>query len=278
MSFRISSEKNRFWELDTLRGFLMLGTLSINLLMTAEAFVIRGYYHVEAAKLLSVIDPLGVRFYIDENGITKTVKITKDVITYITYLGVDTYFVISGICCCFSRNNLKRALRLVAGGVLIAVVTKLYAILLNDPFQFNRFGALMCYAACQLITLYFFDKKSDKTVAIAAAVSFFIGYFLRYYGVPAMRFPVFYIFGVPQIGDMSSDYWPVFPMLGWFLSGVLIGRKMYSEKSPAQPGEKTARLTKPLRWLGRNSGIVYISTKLLYTAIFLAVGYLFHLL
>ena len=62
MSFRISSEKNRFWELDTLRGFLMLGTLSINLLMTAEAFVIRGYYHVEAAKLLSVIDPLGVRF------------------------------------------------------------------------------------------------------------------------------------------------------------------------------------------------------------------------
>ena len=256
----------------------MLGTLSINLYLSIQAFVIRGLYQIDVKTLLAYVDPLALFYHVNASGNVVTVGITSKLISYITFVGVDAYFVISGICCCFSRNNLKRAVRLLAGGVLIALVTKGYAILLNDPAQYNRFGALMCYAACQLITLYFFENRSEKVLAAVALIAFFIGYFLRYYGVPATRLPIFYIFGVQQIGDQSGDYWPIFPMLGWFLTGVLIGRKKYAGKQSVRPDERIMKATAPLRWLGRNSGVVYVLSKLSYTAILIAAGNIFGLL
>ena len=178
----------------------------------------------------------------------------------------------------FSRNNLKRALQVLGAGLFIAAFTYGLSLWTGDPSRFIRFGVLMCYASCQLIYIFLLEKRSNEFLFIVSAIALAVGYYFRYHGVEATRLPIFYIFGVPQIGDQSSDWWPILPMLGWFLLGVVIGRKYYPEKKSLLPSPAAARLTRPLQWLGRWSGVIYVLHIVVYTVVFCGIGYLFHLL
>jgi len=273
-----SLQNKRIWEIDAWRGFLILSVLISHINITVHEFCINGYYQIDSMKWIEWSDPLGVWYYIDAEGVIRSAK-------WVTWLrgsfnnpAVDSFFIISGISCMFSKDNLKRAMHTLGAGLFVAVFTFGLSVWTGDPSRFIRFGVLMCYAACQLIYYFLLEKRSNETLFFVAAFALAIGYYLRYHGVEATKLPIFYIFGVPQIGDQSSDYWPIFPMLGWFLVGVVFGRKYYSEKKTLLPYPHAERLTRPLQWLGKYSGIIYVSHIVVYTAVFCGIGYLFHLL
>lgn len=270
--------KDRVWELDALRGFLILSMLIEHLIYTVQAFCINGYYHIDPYRYVELSDPLRCWFYWNEDGIIHLRGWTSFLITNCTYPTVDTFFIISGIACLFSKNNLKRSLITLGAAAFVAAFTYGLSVWTGDPTRFIRFGVLACYTFCQLSYVYIFEKLDSKWLLISAIPIFVIGYYLRYVGVQATRLPIFYIFGVPQIGDQSSDFWPVFPMLGWFLLGVVLGRKFYSEKKTLLPWRIPERLTRPLQWLGRWSGVIYVSHIVIYTAVFCGIGYIFGLL
>ena len=270
--------RNRVWEIDALRGLLILCLLATHLYRCVDAFCINGYYHIDSYAWVNATDPLHFWFDWGEDGVIHQAFLTPTLQRLWIMMGVDGFFVISGISCMFSRNNLKRALLMLGAGVFIALFTKGLAIWTGDPTRFIRFGVLFCYAFCQLAYVYIFEKLDSKWLLISIIPIFAIGYYIRYVGVPATRLPIFYIFGVPQIGDSSSDFWPVFPMLGWFLLGVVLGRKYYKEKKTLLPYELPQRLTRPLQWLGRWSGVIYVSHIVIYTAVFCGVGFLFRLI
>lgn len=269
-------ENRRVWEIDALRGFLMLTVLIDHLYMTVYAFCINGYYHIDSSVWASTTDPLGIFYTYKEGILSPTLWITA-LQKHCTNCSVDIFFILSGISCVFSRNNFKRALKILAAGVFLTVFTFVLWQLTGDPTRFIRFGVLLCYASCQLIYIYFFEKRSNKTLLIAVIPIFVVGYFLRYYGV-SIHSPLLYPFGVGEFGDQSSDWWPIFPMLGWFLLGVVIGRKYYTEKKTLWPNETARRITRPLQFLGRHSGVIYLGHIVLYTAVFCGIGYLFGLL
>ena len=271
-------EKKRVWEIDAWRGFLILSVLINHLNLTVHAFCINGYYAIDSARWAALSDPLGVWYTYGPDGVLRSTAWVTWLRTYLTNPAVDSFFIISGISCMFSRNNLKRSLQVLAAGLFISAFTFGLSVWTGDSTRFIRFGVLMCYATCQLIFHFFLSKRSNKILLIVASVAFAIGYYIRYVGVPATRLPIFYIFGVPQIGDQSSDFWPVFPMLGWFLIGVVLGRKFYHEKKTLLPYKLPERLTRPLQWLGRYSGVIYVSHIVIYTAVFCGIGYIFHLL
>lgn len=270
--------QDRVWEIDALRGLLIVCLLWAHLYITVDAFCIDGYYHIDSYKWVNSTDPLHFWFNWGDDGVIYQSFLTPELVRLWMMSGVDAFFVVSGIACAFSRNNLKRALKVLAAGLFVAVFTKGLALWTDDPTRFIRFGALMCYACCQLIFVYLLEKRSNEALFCVAAPVLAVGYYLRYHGVSAMRFPIFYIFGVPQVGDMSSDFWPILPMLGWFLLGVVIGRKYYAEKKTLLPNEIARRITRPLQFLGRHSGVIYVGHIVLYTAVFCGIGYLFGLL
>lgn len=270
--------KDRIWEIDAMRGLLILLVLAGHLYSTVTAFCINGYYHIDSYAWVNATDPLHFWYDWGADGVIRTAFLPDAIYQLWARSIVDTFFVLSGISCVLSRNNLKRALKVLAAGLFVAAFTFGLWMWTKDPSRFIRFGVLMCYACCQLIFVYFFEKRSNKTLLIAAIPAFIIGYFLRYYGVAAAKFPIFYIFGVPQLGDQASDWCPLFPVLGWFLLGVVIGRKFYSEKKTLLSSKKAGILTRPLQFLGRHSGVIYVSHIVLYTAVFCGVGYLFRLL
>ena len=272
------SKPKRVWEIDALRGMLILIVLAYHLYFTVEAFMINGHYHIDSLKYVETTDPLHFWFTPLSDGTIVRSAFPKFIVEYMQPLGVDSFFVISGIACLFSRNNKKNTVRLFIAAGFIAAFTYGLSVWTGDPTRFIRFGALACYAFCHLIYEYLLKKRSNETLLFVALIALAIGYYLRYHGVPSMDVPIFYIFGVRQTGDLSSDYWPILPMLGWFLAGVVIGRKYYSEKKTLLPYRLPDKFTKPLQFLGRHSGIIYVGHIVIYTAFFCGIGYIFGLL
>ena len=278
MQSKPSKSNARVWEIDAMRGLLLLCLLAWHLYFTVDAFCIDGYYHIDSHQWVNLTDPLHFWFDWGEDGVIFRAFLTPNFINFLMRSGVDTFFVMSGISCMFSRNNLKRALKILAAGVFITAFTFVLWQLTGDPTRFIRFGALLCYASCQLIFLYFLEKRSNEALFCVAAPVLAIGYYLRYHSLTATKLPIFYIFGVPQAGDLSTDWWPIFPMLGWFLLGVVIGRKYYAEKKSLWPNEIARRITRPLQFFGRHSGVIYVGHIVLYPAVFCGIGYLLGIL
>ena len=66
----------------------------------------------------------------------------------------------------------------------------------------------------------------------------------------------FTIAGIPS----QADYMPLFPWLGIFLLGCVIGRTCYKEKKTLFPSaDKTMKaISRPVEFIGRHSLIIYL--------------------
>ena len=269
-------EKKRVWEIDALRGFLILSVLAYHLYMTVEAFCIDGYYNISSVNYVRFTDPLFFWFRMDEAG-----KIVRSVfpnfaVKYMQPLWVDIFFVVSGISYGFSRNNLKGGIRLLCAALFVSAFTKILVWYTGDESQFIRFGVLHCYAACHLIYYYLLEDRSDKAILLAAVISLILGYYLHQHPIytnSALLVP----FGIYEYGAIVRDYWAVFPMLGWFLFGVIIGRHWYKEKETRFPGQECRKWHKPLQFLGRHSGLIYCGHMVVFTILFCGIGHIFNL-
>lgn len=267
---------NRVWEIDALRGILILSVLFYHLYMTVDAFCIDGIYNMDSVKYVRLTDPLNFWFTVDSTGEVGAAAFPRFAIKHMQPLWVDIFFVVSGISCIFSRNNFRSGLRLVCGAAFVSVFTKLLALCTGEESQFIRFGVLHCYAACQLIHYFLLEKRSDKVLLLTALGAFLIGYPLRYNSV-YLDTPLLVPFGIRENGVILRDYWPVFPMLGWFLIGVVVGRHLYSEKKTRFPGQTEKKWHRPLCFLGRHSGWIYCGHMVVYTLVFCGIGYIFNL-
>lgn len=272
--------KERVWEIDAMRGLLIFLLLCGHFYFCVDAFCVDGYYHIDSYKFVDTFDPLHFWFDWEEDGVIHRNFLTPLLIELWMKSGVDTFFAMAGISSLFSRNNLKRALRILAAGAFIAAFTYGLWKWTGDPTRFIRFGALYCYGFCELIYVYFFEDKDSKTLLLSSIPVFLIGYYLRYHYTESGSI-LLYPFGVYQRGAVGSDYWPIFPMLGWYLFGVVLGRKYYAEGKTlysGRIGQRLDRLTRPLQWFGRHSGALYVGHIVVYTVAFCGIGYLFKLL
>ena len=69
-------------------------------------------------------------------------------------------------------------------------------------------------------------------------------------------FPWLTVLGFAPYGFASSDYFPLFPNLGYFLLGAVLGRALYAERKSLLPGGNPP--AKALQWMGRRSLLIYL--------------------
>lgn len=272
----LEKSKKRVWEIDALRGLLMVCVLGTHLYYTVEAFCINGVYNIDPYNYVRISDPLRVWFDWGADGVIYKSFLTPELRGIWTNMGVDCFFVISGISYGFSRNNLKGGIRLLCAALFVSAFTKILVWYTGDESQFIRFGVLHCYAACHLIHYFLLEERSDKTILLAAVAAMVLGYYLRSQSIftnSALLVP----FGFFEHGAVVRDYWPVFPMLGWFLLGILIGKHRYREKETRFPRQECRKWHKPLRFLGRHSGLIYCGHIVLYPIVFYGIGHIFNL-
>lgn len=170
---------------------------------------------------------------------------------------VSLFFIICGICFSYSKNNLKRACNL----ALIAIIITIGSVVLTKTIRGNYyifFGIIHCYSACIFI-FYFVEKIKRKDTKIFIYILFLIVSFIILILNPTLKATNALMFlGIPiQNHFYAFDYFPIFPYIGVFTIGLIVGKEYKIEF------EKTniffdRKILYPLIFIGKRGKAIYI--------------------
>lgn len=213
------TKKERIWEIDALRGLFILCVVIIHLIFDLEYM-----YNVN----LNLPDSY---YFIQING------------------GV-LFILISGISITLGSRYIKRGLFVLGFGMVITIVT-----LILFPEIAIYFGILHLLGVCML--LYPLYKKLPNIVlAISAVIIIILGY---YFETIYIKNPYLFVLGLTTKGFNTGDYFPLFPNLGFFMLGVVLGRLLYKDKKTLFPKfPKDNAVVRFLSFCGRQSIWIYL--------------------
>ena len=179
---------------------------------------------------------------------------------------------VSGVCCQFSRNNFKRALKLglVAIAFSVVTVTADHFLDLGCAIYFNVLHVLTIATLLFAIFDHFEQKKTggrksrggDMVLILIVALFIWLLHAIPYYeGVIHNKWV--FILGITPAADskmVMGDELGLIPWVGVFFLGVLIGRHVYSDKETFFPNatKPVLAVSRPFEWIGRNSLLVYL--------------------
>ena len=217
--------KSRIWELDALRGVCILCVIVVHFLFDLSFF----------------------------GGLDLTLPAWY---VFIQEYGGAIFVVLSGVCVTLGSKSVRRGLIVFACGMLITAVTYgMYRLGMSGADVVVKFGVLHLLGVCMLVYPAF-KKLPPAALALLGLAIAITGYAIRGIIVPQRwLFPL----GLTYEGFTSSDYFPLFPQLGYFLIGAAIGKTAYREKKTLLPGsfQKTP-VARFFCWCGRQSLFIYL--------------------
>ena len=221
----MANSKPRIWELDALRGVCILCVIVVHFLFDLSFF--------------GGLDLTLPAWYI-----------------FIQEYGGAIFVVLSGVCVTLGSKSVRRGLIVFACGMLITAVTYgMYRLGMSGADVVVKFGVLHLLGVCMLVYPAF-KKLPPAMLTVLGLVIAITGYAIRGVVVPQhWLFPL----GLTYEGFTSSDYFPLFPQLGYFLIGAAIGKTAYREKKTLLPGsfQKTG-IARFFCWCGRQSLFIYL--------------------
>ena len=217
--------KSRIWELDALRGVCILCVIVVHFLFDLSFF----------------------------GGLDLTLPAWY---VFLQEYGGAIFVVLSGVCVTLGSKSVRRGLIVFACGMLITAVTYgMYRLGMSGADVVVKFGVLHLLGVCMLVYPAF-KKLPPAALALLGLAIAITGYAIRGIIVPQRwLFPL----GLTYEGFTSSDYFPLFPQLGYFLIGAAIGKTAYREKRTLLPGafQKTG-IARFFCWCGRQSLFIYL--------------------
>ncbi len=219
--------KKRIWELDAFRGLCILGMVLVHLVY-------------DLTELYRIVDWQ-----------------LPDWFHFLQRWGNIFFLLISGICVTLGRHHVKRGLVVLGGGMLCTLVTVgAWKLGFFSKGMCIWFGVLHCLGVC-MILWSLFEKLPNWLLAIISAAMIALGLYLG--EGSTVSYPWLVPLGFTYPGFESSDYFPLFPYLGFFLAGALLGRLIYSKKESLLPGVNQENfLVRLLLFFGKHSLVIYL--------------------
>ena len=221
----MANSKPRIWELDALRGVCILCVIVVHFLFDLSFF----------------------------GGLNLTLPAWY---VFIQEYGGAIFVVLSGVCVTLGSKSVRRGLIVFACGMLITAVTYgMYRLGMSGADVVVKFGVLHLLGVCMLVYPAF-KKLPPAALTVLGLVIAITGYAIRGVVVPQhWLFPL----GLTYEGFTSSDYFPLFPQLGYFLIGAAIGKTAYREKRTFLPGAfQQTPVARFFCWCGRQSLFIYL--------------------
>ena len=221
----MANSKPRIWELDALRGVCILCVIVVHFLFDLSFF----------------------------GGLDLTLPAWY---VFIQEYGGAIFVVLSGVCVTLGSKSVRRGLIVYACGMLITAVTYgMYRLGMSGADVVVKFGVLHLLGVCMLVYPAF-KKLPPAALALLGLAIAITGYAIRGVVVPQhWLFPL----GLTYEGFTSSDYFPLFPQLGYFLIGAAIGKTAYREKRTFLPGAfQQTPVARFFCWCGRQSLFIYL--------------------
>lgn len=247
---RLLKRKSRAFELDFIRGLAMCV-----MIWQHTAYDLR---YIFGYNIFSCIEPDNKIFW-----------------GFVHPFFLSCFVVVSGICCQFSKNNFRRAIKL-------GIIAILFTIGTVTADHFLDLGCTVYFNVLHLLTIgmflfAIFDKVEQKKTGsresrggtmflLAVLLVFFILTRAVPYYDGVFKTPWIFIAGLEPAAGFSittlhmADHIGIVPWLGMFFFGVVIGRMAYKEKKTFFPGApKAVRvISAPIEWIGRHSLIIYL--------------------
>ena len=226
--------KERYHLLDELRGFMVLCMVVYHGFLAVDMALIEG-------------SQIAIMLF--------------DFFTPVEPLFAGGFIMLSGLCCNFSRSNLKRGLILLAIALGFNVATYLGEALFDFYGLFIRFGILNLLSLCMIFVglTDWLLKKLNPYIGFAVSV---IAFALAYafiakpdYSYILTDTDYLFMFGFVTNTFRSADYFPLLPWIFIYLAGYYLGKTGIIQKY------KNIFLKKciiPFRFLGKYAIIVYI--------------------
>lgn len=296
--------KKRIWELDFLRGFCVILMICDHFLLDLFSTFGPDWFGTSFNLPLAVRD-LSLGEYFDyaavnlagKEGLFKLCLFAayywtcpaRDIIHPIIFC---IFLALCGICCNFSKSNLKRAIILTAAAGCVTLVTNL----MGGSNSIN-FGVLHLLAVglwvWQLInTLTKGNKHTTSGVCGLLAVFIILVYIsLRhtpsFVGAFSADTPfvlqiffdskdsLYYSHLVYDTQTISpSDFFPVLPWLGVFLAGAAASPLLYPERKTRLPALDRG-WDRPISFIGRHSLLIYVLHQVVLYAVLAVISVLF---
>lgn len=229
----MTPQKNRIWELDALRGICILGMMVVHFVFDLNEFARLG---------------LTMPGWFD----------------FCQRYGHILFILISGICATLASRSFRRGVIVFCAGLLVTGVTLFMVCVL----KFNRslsifFGILHLLGICMML-FPLFKKLPVWALAVLGAGFVTLGVWLAALEPVAVSFPsaqglLLGAIGIRPAGFYSGDYFPIFPNLGWFLLGAVLGRTAYRRRESLLPKVNADFfLLRFFRFCGRHSLWIYL--------------------
>lgn len=220
-----SPKTARIWELDALRGAAICCVIVLHFLYDLQTFL----------------------------GIS---ALTSPVLQAIMQYGGAVFVILSGLCATLGSRSLRRGIIVFACGMVITAVTFAMARLgLAGESIVIRFGVLHLLGTCMMLWPLL-KKLPVWAQSVLGAAFVALGAVFEHLRVKCRwLFPL----GLRYVGFASSDYFPLFPHLGWFLLGAVLGRTVYRKRKTRLPNfPSNAAPVRFLRWCGTHSLWLYL--------------------
>lgn len=229
----MTPQKNRIWELDALRGICILGMMVVHFVFDLNEFA----------------------------GLGLTMP---GWFNFCQRYGHILFILISGICVTLASRSFRRGVIVFCAGLLVTGVTLFMVCVL----KFNRslsiyFGILHLLGLC-MILFPLFRRLPVWALAVLGAGFVALGVWLAALEPVAVSFPsaqglLLGAIGIRPAGFYSGDYFPIFPNLGWFLLGAVLGRTAYRRRESLLPKVNADFfLLRFFRFCGRHSLWIYL--------------------
>ena len=221
----MEKQKNRIPELDILRGICVLGMIAVHFVFDLYYF---GNYPLNPPDWFQMMGRYGHIFFI----------------------------VLSGICATLGSHTLQRGVVVFGAGLLVSYVTLFADLILGLPEIRIWFGILHLLGISMMLYPLFRSLPVWLTALLSAACILLGAWFAG----TSVTVPFLFPLGLCAPGvNVGSDFFPLFPHLGWFLAGICLGKVLYGVRKTRFPGLAWNALPfRVLSIVGRNSLLIYL--------------------
>lgn len=258
---------SRIWEIDFLRGIAILLMVIDHFcwdFANAYQFFVN-YNEINNAFMNNLSDFCYIIYYSD--------------VKYVFHcIFVALFFTLSGISCSFSKNNLKRGIKILLACFLLDSITYALYFISGKSIDVRMiFNVLLPLGIGTLLNylLSIINSRYNKYIALGLAIiilfiSIIFGLFNRAEGIYEITWS-----DVPCIliskKMFGSDCFGLIPYIGFSFLGFYIGHTFYNKKESMLPNLDGA-WNKPVCFIGRNTIWIYLLHQVVLALLLIIVG------
>ena len=255
--------RKRIWELDILRGILMI-------FVTIDHCCTFGLS-------LGIFDFNTAFGEMIRDGI---VEYTRSAFRVgIQPFGLFLFSYLSGMSCSFTKSSVKRVIKMVS---FCAFFMGGYAILhlINPDFfiaslMFNIIAvvtiSVVFWAILDLIKCPTWVRLGLSILIICVGLTFYFMYFTRDFAYINNDIMALLVYNKHGFQLSPQNFEPLFPHMGWFMLGGIMGKYIYRERKTLTKHEQPFKAFIPVAYVGKHSLVVYMIGTVLVLALVLGI-------